>query len=109
MAATISDNEPDRVDTASRVSDEIKATASCMHTSGRGISVHPRDGQIRSIEGNPDHPFNTDVLCAKIVSTSSMRTGYWAIADQWLPPGPRPQGHGEGTGFYGLIDRLYSR
>ena len=30
-----------------------------------GIKVHLRDGQIRYIEGNPDHPVNRGVLCAK--------------------------------------------
>ena len=30
-----------------------------------GIAVHLRDGQIRYIEGNPDHPVNRGVLCAK--------------------------------------------
>ena len=30
-----------------------------------GIKVHLRDGAIRYIEGNPDHPTNRGVLCAK--------------------------------------------
>jgi anaerobic selenocysteine-containing dehydrogenase len=30
-----------------------------------GINVHLRDGQIRYIEGNRDHPVNRGVLCAK--------------------------------------------
>jgi anaerobic selenocysteine-containing dehydrogenase len=30
-----------------------------------GIKVHLRDGQIRYIEGNRDHPVNRGVLCAK--------------------------------------------
>ncbi len=30
-----------------------------------GIRVHTRDGQVRYIEGNPDHPVNGGVLCAK--------------------------------------------
>lgn len=30
-----------------------------------GIRVHLRDGQLRYIEGNPDHPVNRGVLCAK--------------------------------------------
>ena len=30
-----------------------------------GIKVHLRDGQIRYIEGNPDHPVNRGVICAK--------------------------------------------
>lgn len=30
-----------------------------------GIRVHLKDGHIRYIEGNPDHPVNRGVLCAK--------------------------------------------
>ena len=30
-----------------------------------GINVHLRDGKIRYIEGNRDHPVNQGVLCAK--------------------------------------------
>ena len=30
-----------------------------------GIRVHVRDGQVRYIEGNPDHPLNQGVICAK--------------------------------------------
>jgi anaerobic selenocysteine-containing dehydrogenase len=30
-----------------------------------GIKVHLTDGRIRYIEGNPDHPVNRGVLCAK--------------------------------------------
>ena len=30
-----------------------------------GIRVHLRDGELRYIEGNPDHPLNQGVICAK--------------------------------------------
>ena len=30
-----------------------------------GIKVHLKDGQVRYIQGNPDHPVNKGVLCAK--------------------------------------------
>src|SRR5512146_78034 len=30
-----------------------------------GIRVHLRDGEVRYIEGNPNHPLNEGVLCAK--------------------------------------------
>ena len=30
-----------------------------------GIRVTLRDGQVRHIEGNPDHPLNKGVICAK--------------------------------------------
>jgi anaerobic selenocysteine-containing dehydrogenase len=30
-----------------------------------GINVHLKDGKVRDIEGNRDHPINRGVLCAK--------------------------------------------
>ena len=30
-----------------------------------GIRVHLRDGEVRYIDGNPDHPINKGVICAK--------------------------------------------
>ena len=30
-----------------------------------GIRVHLRDGALRYIEGNPEHPINKGVICAK--------------------------------------------
>ena len=30
-----------------------------------GIKVHLKDGRIRYIEGNPDHPVNRGVICGK--------------------------------------------
>ncbi|MFS8085737.1 MAG: hypothetical protein ACMG6H_08920, partial [Acidobacteriota bacterium] len=30
-----------------------------------GIRVHVRNGEVRYIEGNPDHPINQGVICAK--------------------------------------------
>ncbi|MDZ4731662.1 MAG: molybdopterin oxidoreductase family protein [Xanthomonadales bacterium] len=53
------------VDTSPKVSDEIKYTTCYMCACRCGIKVHLRDGQLRYIEGNPDHPVNKGVLCAK--------------------------------------------
>ncbi|HCD80682.1 MAG TPA: formate dehydrogenase [Alphaproteobacteria bacterium] len=54
-----------RIDTAPKVSDEIKQTTCYMCACRCGINVHLRDGKIRYIEGNRDHPVNKGVLCAK--------------------------------------------
>ncbi len=53
------------VDTSPKVSDEVKYTTCYMCACRCGIKVHLRDGQLRYIEGNPDHPVNKGVLCAK--------------------------------------------
>ncbi|MEE8334224.1 MAG: molybdopterin-dependent oxidoreductase, partial [Alphaproteobacteria bacterium] len=47
------------------VSDEVKESTCYMCACRCGIKVHLKDGQIRYIEGNPDHPVNHGVLCAK--------------------------------------------
>ena len=47
------------------VGDEVKTTT-CYMCAGRcGIRVHLQGGAIRFIDGNPDHPINHGVLCAK--------------------------------------------
>ena len=47
------------------VSDEVTCTTCYMCACRCGIRVHLRNGQVRYIEGNPDHPVNRGVLCAK--------------------------------------------
>ena len=47
------------------VSDEIRKTTCYMCACRCGIDVHIRDGKVRYIEGNRDHPVNRGVLCAK--------------------------------------------
>ena len=44
---------------------EIKETTCYMCACRCGIRVHLRDGEVRYIEGNPDHPLNQGVICAK--------------------------------------------
>ncbi|MDF2368799.1 molybdopterin oxidoreductase family protein [Sneathiella sp.] len=55
----------ERADTSPIVSDEVKYTTCYMCACRCGIKVHLKDNQIRYIEGNPDHPVNKGVLCAK--------------------------------------------
>ena len=47
------------------VGDQVKQTTCYMCACRCGINVHLKDGQIRYIEGNPAHPVNRGVLCAK--------------------------------------------
>ena len=44
---------------------EIKTTTCYMCACRCGIRVHLRDGEIRYIDGNPEHPVNRGVICAK--------------------------------------------
>ena len=53
------------LDLSPPVSDEVKSTTCYMCACRCGIKVHLTDGRIRYIEGNPEHPVNRGVLCAK--------------------------------------------
>src|SRR5438477_3734841 len=53
------------IDTSPRVSDEVKCTTCYMCACRCGIKVHLKDGAIRYIEGNRDHPVNRGVICGK--------------------------------------------
>jgi anaerobic selenocysteine-containing dehydrogenase len=57
-------HEP-RLELSSPVGDEVKCTTCYMCACRCGIRVHLKDGAIRYIQGNPDHPVNRGVLCAK--------------------------------------------
>ena len=55
----------ERVALSEPVGDEVRKTTCYMCACRCGINVHIRDGKIRYIEGNRDHPVNKGVLCAK--------------------------------------------
>ena len=54
-----------RIDTSPPISDEVVYTTCYMCACRCGIRVHLADKKIRYIEGNPNHPVNGGVLCAK--------------------------------------------
>jgi anaerobic selenocysteine-containing dehydrogenase len=53
------------LDLSPKVSDRVAKTTCYMCACRCGIDVHIRDGRVRYIEGNRDHPVNKGVLCAK--------------------------------------------
>ena len=57
--------EGDGVELSPIVSDEVRPTTCYMCACRCGIKVHLKDGRIRYIEGNRDHPVNKGVLCGK--------------------------------------------
>ena len=57
-------NQP-KLDTSTEVSDEIRKTTCYMCACRCGINVHLKNGKVKYIEGNRDHPVNKGVLCAK--------------------------------------------
>jgi anaerobic selenocysteine-containing dehydrogenase len=52
-------------DPAPGANNEIKCTTCYMCACRCGIRVHLRDGAVRYIDGNPNHPLNHGVICAK--------------------------------------------
>jgi anaerobic selenocysteine-containing dehydrogenase len=57
-------HDPTRPALANAVN-EMRTTTCYMCACRCGIRVHLRDGEVRYIEGNPDHPLNQGVICAK--------------------------------------------
>ncbi len=79
---------------------EIRTTTSYMCACRCGIKVHLRNGEVRYIEGNPDHPLNQGVICAK---------GSSGIMKQYSParltqPLMRKKGTERGDAQYEAID-----
>ncbi len=54
-----------RVETSELTWDEVKTTTCYMCACRCGIKVYLKDGTVRYIEGNRDHPVNKGVLCGK--------------------------------------------
>jgi anaerobic selenocysteine-containing dehydrogenase len=53
------------IETSAPIGDAVKTTTCYMCACRCGIKVHLKDGRVRYIEGNPDHPVNRGVLCGK--------------------------------------------
>ncbi len=75
---------------------EVKTTTCYMCACRCGIRVTLRDGEVRYIQGNPEHPLNKGVMCAK---------GASGIMKQYSParltqPLRRKQGSERGTGEF---------
>ncbi len=85
---------------------ETKNTTCYMCACRCGITVTLRDGEIRYIEGNPDHPLNKGVICAK---------GASGIMKQYSPgrltqPLMRKKGSDRGAGKFEVVswDKAFS-
>ena len=57
-------DEP-HIDLSVSPADEIKTTTCYMCACRCGIKVYLKNGKVRYIEGNRDHPVNKGVLCGK--------------------------------------------
>src|SRR5512139_2724971 len=78
---------------------EMRTTTCYMCACRCGIRVHLRDGEVRYIDGNPEHPLNKGVICAK---------GGSGIMKQYSParltkPLKRKEGTARGDNVYEAI------
>ncbi len=55
----------EQVNLSPKVADEVKFTTCYMCACRCGIKVHLKDGKVRYIQGNANHPVNKGVLCGK--------------------------------------------
>ena len=87
------ENEKDgRVDLSVPPADEIKTTTCYMCACRCGIKVYLKDGKIRYIEGNRDHPVNKGVLCGKGAAGIMQHYSPARLQAPLLRVGPRGSG-----------------
>ncbi len=74
------------------VADTVKTTSCYMCACRCGIRVHLTDGRLRYIEGNPDHPINRGVICAKGSAGIMQQNSPALLSKPLLRTGPRGSG-----------------
>src|SRR5262245_36773024 len=89
----------EQVDTSPKVSDEVKTTTCYMCACRCGIKVHLKDGRIRYIEGNRDHPVNKGVLCGKGSAGIMNHYSPARLSTPLLRVGPRGAGEFKAIGW----------
>ncbi len=71
---------------------QVTATTCYMCACRCGIHVHHQDGKLKYIEGNPDHPVNRGVLCAKGSAGIMQHYSPARLSAPLLRVGPRGSG-----------------
>ncbi|RVD49610.1 formate dehydrogenase, partial [Mesorhizobium sp. M8A.F.Ca.ET.023.02.2.1] len=92
LADTRAPDEGDGVDTSPDVSDSIAKTTCYMCACRCGIDVHIKDGKVRYINGNKDHPVNRGVICGKGSSGIMQHYSPARLKKPLLRTGPRGSG-----------------
>ncbi|WP_349262483.1 molybdopterin-dependent oxidoreductase [Geminicoccus sp.] len=72
--------------------DEVKTTTCYMCACRCGIRVHLEGGELRFIDGNPDHPVNRGVVCAKGAAGIMQQHSPAKLRKPLLRTGPRGSG-----------------
>ena len=91
-AAPAEQSDSHQTETSPPVSDDIRKTTCYMCACRCGIDVHLRDGKVRYIEGNRDHPVNRGVLCAKGSAGIMQHYSPARLKKPLLRTGPRGSG-----------------
>jgi anaerobic selenocysteine-containing dehydrogenase len=92
LADTRAPDEGDCVMTSPIVGDRVAKTTCYMCACRCGIDVHVRDGKIRYISGNKDHPVNRGVLCGKGSAGIMQHYSPARLKKPLLRTGPRGSG-----------------
>jgi anaerobic selenocysteine-containing dehydrogenase len=92
LADTRAPAEGDGVATSPVVADRIAKTTCYMCACRCGIDVHIRDGKVRYIAGNKDHPVNRGVLCGKGAAGIMQHLSPARLSKPLLRTGPRGVG-----------------
>ncbi len=71
------------------VADEVRTTTCYMCACRCGVRVHLKDGRIRYIDGNPNHPVNRGVICGKGAAGIMKQESPAKLAKPLLRTGPR--------------------
>ena len=87
------------VELAPSAAAEVKTTTCYMCACRCGIKVHLQDGQVRYIEGNPAHPVNRGVLCAKGASGIMQHYSPARLTTPLLRVGERGKGEFKAIGW----------
>ena len=74
------------------VGDRVEPTTCYMCACRCGIRVHLRNGRVHYIQGNPDHPVNRGVLCAKGSAGIEQHHSPARLRAPMLRVGPRGSG-----------------
>ncbi|MGE0766115.1 MAG: molybdopterin oxidoreductase family protein [Hyphomicrobiaceae bacterium] len=84
---------------SSPIGDEVKTTTCYMCACRCGIKVHLKDGRVRYIEGNRDHPVNRGVICGKGAAGIMQHNARSRLRAPLLRVGPRGSGEYKEIGW----------
>ncbi len=92
LSDTRAPNEGDGVNTSPEISDRVAKTTCYMCACRCGIEVHVKDGKVRYINGNKDHPVNRGMICGKGSAGIMQHYSPARLKKPLLRTGPRGSG-----------------